>query len=95
MTSPKYILFTDHFAVSSNPDRYIAIKAKAFLEAFDTASRYLDDDVFMIYIYERVPNTHGKKYMRVALLRSNNLLERKKEETFMNISEMGCIINEA
>lgn len=95
MKSPKYILFTDHFSCSNTCDRYIAIKAKTFLEAFDTASRYLDDDVFMIYIYERVPNTHGKKYMRVALLRSSNLLEREKYENFMNINDMGIIINEA
>lgn len=95
MKSPKYILFTDHFAGADTCDRHIAIKAKTFLEAFDTAIRYLDDDVFMIYIYERVPNTHGKKYMRVALLRSSKVLERKIEETFTNITDMGIIINEA
>ena len=95
MKSPKYILFIDHFASADACDRHIAIKAKTFLEAFDTASRCLDDDVFMIYIYERVPNTHGKKYLRVAVLRSGNRLERRMDEPFTNINDMGIIINEA
>ena len=68
MKSPKYILFIDYFASDDACDRHIAIKAKTFLEAFDTASRCLDDDVFMMCIYERIPNTHGKNYRRVAVL---------------------------
>lgn len=95
MNSPKYILFTDHFAGADACDRPIAIKAKTFLEAFDSASRCFDDDMFMISIYERVPNTHGKKYQRVAVLRSGNKLERRMDEPFMNINDMGFIIYEA
>lgn len=60
MSTSKYILFTDHLARATTLDRYIKINAKTFLDAFDSATRHITDDVYLIRIYERIPNTRGK-----------------------------------
>lgn len=91
MRTSKYIIFTDHLSSTMTLDRYINIKANTFLDAFDTASRYIADDIYLIRIYERVPNTRGKKYIRVANLRANGTLERITDDTPTDVDEMGII----
>jgi hypothetical protein len=88
MSSSKYILFTDHLACSAIPDRYIKINAKTFLDAFDSASHHITDEVYLVRIYERIPNTRGKKYIRIANLLWNGTLERITDDTPTDIDEM-------
>lgn len=88
MSSSKYILFIDHLASSVILDRYIKINAKTFLDAFDNATRHITDDVYLIRIYERIPNTRGKKYIRIANLLWDGTLERITGDTPTDIDEM-------
>lgn len=89
MSTSKYILFTDHLSKSVILDRYIKINAKTFLDAFDSATRHITDDVYLIRIYERIPNTRGKKYVHIANLRWNGTFERITGDTPIDIDEMG------
>jgi hypothetical protein len=95
MSAPKYVLFTDHLAHANTLDRFIATNAKSFLDAFDTACRYITDDIYLIRIYERVPNRSGKKYIRVANLRADRTLEHKTDNTYTDIGDMGIMLYEA
>lgn len=88
MCSSKYILFTDHLASSTIPDGYIKINARTFLDAFDSASHHITDDVYLVRIYECIPNTRGKKYIHIANLRGNGTLERITDVTPTDIDEM-------
>lgn len=94
MSTSKYILFTDHLSKSVILDRYIKINAKTFLDAFDSATRHITDDVYLIRIYERIPNTRGKKYIHIANLRGNGTLDRITGDTPTDIDEMGLMLYE-
>lgn len=94
MSTSKYILFTDHLASATTLDRYIKINAKTFLDAFVSATRHITDDVYLIRIYERIPNTRGKKYIHIANLRWNGTLDRITGDTPTDIDEMGVMLYE-